>query len=146
MQDPCPSQISSMLQTRLSANILRFLIQEKMSLGILGVYEGDVGQVFQPVRRWSYRPDRLRKTCPTRLQLPRFTASAIAQAIRFGVAWELLLGRIPFHRSPQLVSNVAQVADDGRVDGQFDIAERLFARFDAMDEVTRRKCRLHLCS
>ena len=62
-------------------------------------------------------------TKSTRLQLPRLATRPIGQAIGFQVAGEFLLGRVPLQRPLQLIGDVAQVAEHGRVDGQFDVAD-----------------------
>ena len=67
--------------------------------------------------------------------MPRLAAGAIEEAVGLLVAGELLLGRVPLQRPLQLVGDDAQVAHGHGVDGQLDVAERLLAGLDAMDEV-----------
>src|SRR5262245_30812506 len=69
------------------------------------------------------------------LQLPRLAAGPVAQAIGLFIAREFLPGRVPFQRPLERVGDVAQVTDCRAVDRQLDIAERLFARLDTVNEV-----------
>ncbi len=115
-RDRCPSRIV-FNASKASSNISRVLVQEECLLAI---------------RTWNVTRDQGDDRA---LQLPRLAAGPIDHSIGLGVAREFLLGRVPFQRASQLVGDIAQVADDGRVDGQFDVAERLFARLHALDEV-----------